>query len=117
VAALDLAEDAVDLTHILLGALELQLGLAGARLVLGDAGGFLEEVAALLGLAGQDLVYSALLHYRVGALADAGIPEQLAQLLELGWLVVYEVLALARTIEPALYRHLRHVEEQYALLV
>jgi hypothetical protein len=93
VAALDLRQDAVNLAHVLFGALKLQLGLPGPGLVLGDACGFLEKVAPFFGLAGQDLVDTALLHHRVGALAYAGIPEQLPQLLEPGWLVVYVVFA------------------------
>ncbi len=109
VAALHLGEDPADLAHVLLGLVELELGLAGAHLVLGDAGRLLEEVAAILGLGGEDLVDLALLHHGVGRLADARVPEELAQLLEPHLGAVDEVLGLAGAVEPALDRYLGRV--------
>src|SRR6185437_10418450 len=41
---LDLEDDVVDAGEILLRRFELQLGGAAARLVLGDAGGFLDQL-------------------------------------------------------------------------
>jgi len=117
VAPLHLAEDARDLAHVLLGLLELELGLPGAHLVLRDARRLLEEVAALLGLGGEDLVDLALLHHGVGRLADARVPEELAYLLELGGLPVDEVLALAGAVEPPLDGDLGHVQREEAVLV
>ena len=112
VAALDLGEDAADLAHVLLGLLELELGLAGAHLVLGDARGLLEEVAAVLGLGGEDLVDLALLHHGVGRLADARVPEELAQLLEPDLGAVDVVLGLAGTVEAALNGDLGSVDRR-----
>ncbi len=66
VRALDLGEHGLDLFHVLFGALELGFGFLDPHLVLGDARGFLEEVAPVLGLRGEDLVDLALFHHRVG---------------------------------------------------
>ena len=117
VAALHLAQDALDLAHVLFRAFQLDLRLAGTDLVLGDAGRLLEEVAALLGLGREDLVDAALLHHGIGALADARIPEQLPDLLELDRLAVDEVFALSGAVQAPLDGDLGHVQGQRAVFV
>src|SRR5205085_9687022 len=62
---LDLVDDVVHAEQVLLGGLELELGLAAAGLVLRDAGRLLDEGAAVGGLAGEDEADLALLDDRV----------------------------------------------------
>ena len=56
--------------------LHLALGLLLVRLELGDAGGLLDQVAALFGLGGDDQADAPLLDDRVGLGAHAGAEEQ-----------------------------------------
>ena len=56
---------------------ELALGALLAPPVLGDAGGLLDVLAAVLGLGEQDLLELALAHHRVQRAADPGLAEQL----------------------------------------
>ena len=71
---LDLVDDVVHAQQVLLRGLELELGLAPARLVLRDARRLLDERAAVGGLAGEDEADLALLDDRVGLGAEARCP-------------------------------------------
>ena len=75
--ATQLGEHVVHAQQILLRRRELALGLLAARLVLADAGGFLEQRAAILGLGRDDARDLALLDDRVAARADAGVAEEI----------------------------------------
>ena len=59
-----------------LGRLQPQLGLVAARMQAGDAGGFFQHAAALLGLGLDDLADAALMHQRGRARAGRGVGEQ-----------------------------------------
>ncbi|MNZ64336.1 hypothetical protein D3C78_825040 [compost metagenome] len=61
--------------QVFLGAADAALGFAAALLVLGDAGGFLDEVAQVLGLGLDQLGDHPLLDDRVAARAQAGAEE------------------------------------------
>jgi hypothetical protein len=117
VAAPHFIEDALDVAHILLGLLELPLGLLTAHAEARDSRRLLEHGAALLGLLRQQLIDLALLHDRVGRLADAGVEKQLPHLAQLHGIAVDEVLALARAIQPAPDGNLRQVEGEDLVLV
>ena len=72
---LHFADDVGEADEIGLGVLELAQCFLLLALVLGDACGFLENGAAVLGTRREDRVDLALLHDRVGGAADAGIHE------------------------------------------
>src|SRR5208337_3159196 len=110
--------DPSHLAHVLLCPIQLLLGFARAYLVLGDARGLLEEIAAILRLGREYLVDLALLHDGIGRLAYAGVPEEFAQLLEPDLRAVDEIFGLARAVEAALDRDLRGVNRgEQTLLV
>src|SRR5690606_11771886 len=69
-AALGFLQAGADEAEVLLGALELADGLLLAGLELGDAGGLLEDLAALVGVGLKHAVDLALLDDRVGVVAD-----------------------------------------------
>ncbi len=117
VAAPHLLEDALDVAHVLLGLLELPLGLLAPHAESRDARRLLEDVAPFLGLVGEQLVDLALLHDGVGRLADARVEEQLAHVAELHGVVVDEVLALPRAVQPPADGHLGQVEGEDLVLV
>ena len=79
---LQLAGDVGDAQEVGLGGLHLALGGLAAGLVLGDAGGLLDEAAAVLRLAGDDEAHPALLDDGVGLGAHAGAEEQLGDVLQ-----------------------------------
>ncbi len=87
--------------QVLLGGLQLALGLLAARLVLGDPGGLLQDRAAVLGLGADDEADATLLDDRVGARADAGAEEQLGDVEQPAGGLVDLVVALAAAEEPA----------------
>ena len=71
----ELAQDVLDPRQVLARVREAVLGLAPALLVLGDARGFLQEQAQLLGLGFDDPADRALADDGVGARAQAGAQE------------------------------------------
>ena len=75
--ALDLGDDVADAQQVLLRQLHLALGLLLPALELRDAGGLLDEEAAVLGLRAHDEADLALLDDRVRLRADAGPEEQI----------------------------------------
>jgi hypothetical protein len=72
----ELADDVVDARQIGLGALQLELRLVAAHMQAGDAGGFLQDAPARLGLGVDDLRDLALAHQRRRARAAGGVGEQ-----------------------------------------
>ena len=97
---LHLEHDVVDAREVLLGGIELQLGGPAARLVLGDPGGFLDQLPAVGGTRAEDQPDLALLDDRVGLRAEAGVHQELVDVLQPADLAVDQVLALARSIQP-----------------
>ena len=81
-----------------------------ARLEAPEAGGFLDERAALLGLRGEDRLHLALPDDRVHALAEAEVGEQLDEVEAPYCGPVEEVLALTAAMEAARDRQLRVVD-------
>ena len=105
--ALERAELALDLVHHVLhtnqvstGAVELSLRLAALLLVACDAGRFLDEHATLVRLGGQDMVELVLVHHRIRTRVGAGPGEEVENVAQPGRLLVEEVLALTRPVEP-----------------
>ena len=99
--ALDLEDDVLEPLQVAVGFLQLDLGDALARLVLGDAGRFLDQAAAFLRLAREDRLDLPLADHRVRAQAEPGVHEQVAHLLQRRQLAVEAVLALPGAEHPA----------------
>ena len=72
----ELFDDVVDAGQILLGAVQLQLGLVTALVEAGDARGLLEDAPAGLGLGVDQLGNLALAHQRRGMGAGRGVGEE-----------------------------------------
>ena len=72
----DFLAQVVQAVEVLAGVADAGLGFLAAFLVLGDAGGFFEVDAQVLGLGLDDLRDHALLDDRVAARAQAGAEEQ-----------------------------------------
>ena len=97
----DFADHVGDAREVGVDAAELVERFATLGLVAGDAGGLFEEVAALGGIGGQDLVDLALHHERVGHAADTGVHEETLDVLQARRLAVDEVVAGALAVEAA----------------
>jgi hypothetical protein len=80
---------------------KLQLSAVLAPLELAKPGRLLEELAALFGLRGEDLLDAALADDRVHAAAEAEIGEELDEVDPTHGRAVEQVLALAAAMEPA----------------
>ena len=98
---LDLEDDVVDARQVLLRGFELELGGAAARLVLGDAGRFFDQRAALGRARRQDLADLALLDDGVRLDAEARVHQQVVDVAQPADLAVDQVLALAGSVQPA----------------
>ena len=98
---LDLEDDVVDAGQVLLRRFELELGGAAAALVFRDAGGFLDQLPAIGRPGAQNLADLALLDDRVALDANAGVHQQVLHVPQAAGLSVDQVLALARSVEPA----------------
>ncbi len=72
----ELADDVFQAQQIGFGGFQPQLRLVPARMQAGDAGGFLQHAAALLGLGLDDLADAALMHQRRRARAGRGVGKQ-----------------------------------------
>ena len=72
----ELAQDVAEAREVGFGRLQAQLGLVAAAVQAGDAGGILEDAAALLGLGVDDLADLALAHERRRARAGRRVLEQ-----------------------------------------
>ena len=99
--ALELVDEIVDAGEVLLRRFELELGLAAARLELGDAGGFLDQLAAIGRLRAEDLADLALLDDGVALHADADVHQDVLHVAQADGVAVDQVLALAGAIEAA----------------
>ena len=86
---------------------ELQLGAVPAALELAEAGGFLDELAPLLGLAAEDLLDTALADDRAHVAAEADVGEELDEIRAAHGRAVDEVLALTAAVQAAQERDLR----------
>ena len=92
--------------EVVLHPVELAERLLLALAVLEDAGGLLDEGAAVLGAAGEDGVELALADDDVHLAADAGVAEQLLDVEQADLVAVDLVLALAGAVHAAGDRHL-----------
>jgi hypothetical protein len=99
--AADLAEHVAHAHQVLLGALQLALGLDPARLVLADAGRLLDQAAALLGLGRDDLRDAPLLDDGVALGADPRVAEEVEHVAQAHRRLVDQVLGLAVAVETA----------------
>ena len=97
--ALDLAEHVVHAHEILFGRLHLAFGFAPAGLVLADSGRLFDQAAAILGLGGDDFGDLALLDDRVATKSDAGVAEEVVNVLQPRGLLVHQVFGLTRAVE------------------
>ncbi len=93
--ARDLFEDVEDAGEILLGAFQLGFGEALAGLVLGDAGSFFNDGAAVIGLGAEDLADAALFDDGVAFRSKAGTHKDVLDVAEAGGAAVDQILALA----------------------
>ena len=99
--ARDLFQDVVDAGEVLLGAFELGFGKALAGFELGDAGGFFDYRAAVIGLRAEDLADASLLDNGVAFGAKAGTHEEILDIAQAGGAAIDEVFALAGTVQAA----------------
>src|SRR5690606_33572669 len=99
--ALQLLAQVGQARQVLLGAADAALGLAAALLVLGDAGGFLDEITQILGLGLDQLADHALLDDRVAARAQAGAEEDVGDVAAAALGAVEEVGVLPVAGHPA----------------
>ena len=100
-AAALLLEDVADAEEVGLGELELAEGFLLVLLELGNAGGFLEDGAAVLGLGREEGGDLSLLHDGVGGAADAGVHEEFVDVAEAAEGAVDAVFALAVAVDAA----------------
>ncbi len=100
----DLEDDVVDANQVLLRGLELQLRGAAPRPVLGDAGGFFDQLTAVGRPRAENHADLALLDDRVGLRAEAGVHQQFVHVTQAAHFAVDQVLALTRAVQPS--RHL-----------
>ena len=104
--ALDLGDDVGEAEEVAPRLLELAFGQPLLELVLGDAGGLLDEAAAVLRLRREHLVDAALLDDGVRAHAETRAEELVLDVPEPDLLVVEEVLALAVAVDAAAHAQL-----------
>ena len=97
--SLDLRDDVADAQQVLLRHLHLPLGLLLPALELRDAGGLLDEEAAVLRLRADDEADLALLDDRVGLRPDARSEEEVGDVLQADGRLVDQVLAVAVAME------------------
>ena len=95
---------------ILLGAGKLLVRFLLARPELDDTGRFLKDLAAVLSLAGQDLVNTALADNGIALLADTGIAEQVHNVLQAAGGTVQEIFTFPASIDPAGHQDLRVIQ-------
>jgi hypothetical protein len=98
---LDLGDDVVEPQEVGGRLLELDLGHVLPLLVAGDPRRLLDQLPPLLGLAGEDHPDLPLLDDRVGADAEPGVHQEVADVFQAHQLAVQPVLALAAAEDPA----------------
>ena len=77
-----------------------------------DAGGFFKNLAPILSLAGQDIVYTALTDDGVTFLPDACIPEQIHHILQTAGCTVQVIFTFAAAVNPAGNQDLRILQRK-----
>jgi len=92
--------------EILARRLDAAFGFLAALLVLGDAGGFLEMIAQLLGIGFDELADHALLDDRITARTKAGAEENIGDVAATAAHAVQEILRLSVATDDALDRDL-----------
>ena len=92
---IELVDDVFEAREVLLRGFELQFRGAPSRLVLRDARGFFDQLAAIGRPRAENHADLALLDDRVGLGAKAGVHQQLVNVLEAAGLPVDQVFALA----------------------
>ena len=100
-AGLEFREDVSETDEVLLGTVEAPDGVLTAVPEMGDACGFFEHVAAAGGLGRDHVRDFALGDHRVAVAAEAGVHEELVDVLQSDLLAVDAVLGLTRTEVPA----------------
>ena len=100
-AGFQLAQDVPQALQIFRGCRQTAFGLVFAVAVLGDAAGFLKDLPALGALGSHDLGDAALPDDRIAVPPDAGVQQQLIDILQPADLAVDAVLALAGAVIPA----------------
>ena len=98
---LHLLDDIGDTEKVRLGVLQLAERLLLLRLVLRDAGSLFEDGASVFRAAVEQLRRAPLLHDGVGAPADAGVHEEIVDVLEPAGGAVDQILRLAVTKDAA----------------
>jgi hypothetical protein len=99
--AADLGEDVGEPQQVGFGIFQLAQGFLFLPLEFGDAGGFLEDCAAVLGFRRQQHVDLALGHDRITGATDPGVHEQVLDILEAAGLAVEQILRAAVAEHPA----------------
>ncbi len=97
---LDLDDDVLEPDEVLLGAVELRLGLALFVLVVGGAGGLLDEQPFFGRLGGDEVTDRTLFDDEIFLLADGVLPELVLDVLEPDGLAAHPVLVLAGAEGP-----------------
>ena len=99
--AFDFLDDVLHADEVHFRVFQLPERLLFLGFVFCDSSGFLEDCAPVLGPAAQDEVDLPLLHDRVGAPSDAGIHEELVDILQPADGFIQEIFTLAVTVDPA----------------
>ena len=114
---LDLLHDVLHAQEVGLRVRELLHRLALAIAELRDARRLLEEGAAVLRTAVEDILHAVLADDAHAVVADARVGKELVDILEAAAGAVDEVLALPAAVEPARHRHFAEVHGQRAVVV
>ena len=109
----DLLNDVLHADEVHLGVFQFPQGLFFLGLVFGDPGRLLEDCAPILRPAAEDEVDLPLLHDRIGAPPDAGIHEELVNVLQPADRLVQEIFALAVAVDPARDPHLVPIRPEF----
>src|SRR5699024_519566 len=110
--AFQLAQDVPQPLQVRLGGGEAVLGLGAAVAVRGDAAGFFKNPPPLAALGGHDLGDAALPDDGIAVPADAGVQQQLVDVLQPAGLAVDGVFAVPRAVVPPPDGDLRRVQVQ-----
>ena len=93
-----LEEHVVDTSHILLGCLQLSLGIALLKTVLCDSRSVLKYTSSLVALARDYLGYLTLTDYRISVTSDTRIHKHLVNITQTHSAAVDKILALSRAV-------------------
>ena len=114
---LQLADDVRHARQVLLGVLQPLFGLQLAGFVFHNARRFLKHLPPVLALLGQDFAHAALPHDGIAVAPDAGVAEQIHNVLQAAGRAVEQVFALARAEHAARDGDLGVVGRQRVILV